>query len=730
MLTTSYPYKTTTTLDKSLRRSPKYDIATEPHYKITEYLEEDSINIPNRKILKKIITNALTKKKYQGSIDLNMPGNKNVLTDSDSEHQYIDMKKINKNMLKQNGSANLIIKKIESQGPQRNEEYYKFTNQKKIYPNNDPIYGTRTYANWNHQRINKPRIKQAQPLYIQTEQNDYRNYDNNKYSNYYTNNRINANDNIKNKANEDYNNNNNYFFNSSVDLRNINYNKNQKNKSPNQQIDYDSSADAEQGSSSYVYIPARTTDLKNRNMKKKIIKENEFSSQSISEEPYIKKNFEIRTQKIRTNNKYRIPLNRPTINELINMNYDNKGFSVLQNKFNQKLVKNIVKIQSTWRGYFTREIINKNLNLIRFLIVLMENIKTKYFEYITEIFYGLRNTKIKSEKNENYDDLLKDYNLILKEYEKIEKELNEIKKIQKINHFDNLNIVKKENNFEILDIHLETLPEKTEDKKAVLIKPESKEQFTILKNNENKTRLRNKYKNINEENKFKEYINHFTSNINITNPAQFKIEEKKSTLSEESNLKNKKDLLIEEHQKEMNIELKLKRQFEDNMTKENINDINIISIVTQKPLKENKLNKYNHEFNDDSFVIVKKININIKKEKQNKINNYMIEKNIINIKKIKKDKKDKSTEISEDNNNKKIEIEKLNSLEINPKEIKKEENKEEKPIEKKEKKAVKAFTEKAKYKMMKMILPIRLKGTLVKLVQKRILKMLKGLKKD
>ena len=37
-------------------------------------------------------------------------------------------------MLKQNGCANLIIKKIESQAPQRNEEYYKFTNQKKFMP--------------------------------------------------------------------------------------------------------------------------------------------------------------------------------------------------------------------------------------------------------------------------------------------------------------------------------------------------------------------------------------------------------------------------------------------------------------------------------------------------------------------------------------------------------------------------------------------------------------------
>ena len=299
-MSTPYPsYRTST--NNNIYRSPKFNIATEPHYKITEYLEEEAVDFPNKKVLNKIITSALNKKKYQGRINLNVPGNKDVITDSDSEEHYVkedNIKKVNKNMLKQNGCANLIIKKIESQAPQRNEEYYKFTNQKKIYANNDPIYGTRTLTNWNHQIIN-----QEKPLYIQTDQNIYNNdiYYNN------TNKIITTTDSsIRNKIKQRIKTDNNYQFNSTVDLRQINYNPRQKPKqiyqidqSPNQQVDYESSADAEQGSSSYVYYPSKKANVYRNNKINNIYKENEFSSQSISnnEEPYIKKNIEIKTQK-------------------------------------------------------------------------------------------------------------------------------------------------------------------------------------------------------------------------------------------------------------------------------------------------------------------------------------------------------------------------------------------------------------------------------------------------
>ena len=623
-MSTPYPpYKSTGNFN-TINRSPKFNIATEPHYKITQYLEEDSINIPNKKVLNKIILNALNKKKYQGRIDLNVPGNKDVITDSDSEQHFKEdkMKRINKNMLQQNGCADLIIKKIESQAPQKNEEYYKFTNQKNYLRNNDPYYGTRTLTNWNHEVIDDQNLirkekEKEEPLYIQTEQNNYHN-------------RVLTTTDIegKNRPQGDYN----YHFNSTIDLRQIIKNNRKKpnqvkeiTQSPNQQIDYESSADAEQGSSSYVYMPAKNTNVKN----KKNYKENELSSQSISnnEEPYVKKNFEIKTKKFTGKNNYKVPSNRPTINELINLNSNKKGFSVLQNRFNQKLIKNVVKIQSAWRGYFTRDTINKNLNLIRFLIVLMETIKNKYMDYIAKIFNNMRYLKIKNEKKENYDGLLKDYNLLLNEYNKLEKELNDIKKIQKVNRFDNLNIdTPEENNFEILDINIDSPKEnmiKEENikeesiKKEILFEPEQKEQFSILKVTEKRTRLRGRNKKQDSKNKNEEYINHFISNINISNTEQFMIEEKKPLISEEpeNKIEKKEIILVEETQKEMNIELKLQRKFADNMISERKNEINITPIIEKIQLDENKLNQ---EFKNDDLVIVKKSNFNL--QEKNKLN--------------------------------------------------------------------------------------------------------------
>ena len=914
-MSTPYPsYRTSTNNNNTFYRSPKFNIATEPHYKITEYLEEESINIPNKKVLNKIITTALNKKKYQGRINLNVPGNKDVITDSDSEEHYVkedNIKKINKNMLKQNGCANLIIKKIESQAPQRNEEYYKFTNQKKIFANNDPIYGTRTLTNWNHKIINQER-----PLYIQTDQNIYNN--NNNANVYYNNDDriIPTDSNLRNQVKQILKGDNNYHFNSTVDLRQINYNPRQKpkqvyeiNQSPNQQVDYESSADAEQGSSSYVYYPSKK---KNINSGKKInnaYKENEFSSQSISnnEEPYVKKNLEIKTQKLRGKNNYKIPLNRPTINELINLNYNNKGFSVLQNKFNQKLIKNVVKIQSSWRGYFTRETIKNNVNLIRFTFILVENIKNKYMEHIANVFNEMKYLKVRSEKNENYDDLLKDYNLLLNEYKKIEKELNRIKKIktQKGNGgFDNLNIVNKENDFEILDIYLESSkddikqeikeekvkkeilelekkerfniigiknkdeniereikednvkkeifepekkerfniigiknkdeniereikednvkkeifePEKKErfniiaivnkeeiinqkikeeNLKKEIFEPEHKEQFSIINIKKKEEIIKKEIKeesvkkeifepekkerfNIigikNKEEIIKQEIKEETVKMEIFEPEQKeqfsiiniknikdpekntnlrakhkkqnseskneKSEDKPIITKEPENKPEKKDLLIVESQKEMNIELKLKRKFLDNMISDHNNDISIIQtpVINNQNLLENK-KEINPKFKNEKLIIVKKINLNINKPKEKEkaeiINkkNYTIEKNNIYIKKIKIKKKDEMTETNEEKNNNqnnfnnKNEIEKNETLEINPKEMKKVEEKID--IKIKEFKPSKTFTEKAKNHMMKMILPIRLKGTLKEYIRKRTFKFLKELKEN
>ena len=753
-----------TTYYNDFYTTPKFNISTEPHYKIRKYLEENIINFPNKKILDKIISKAWNKKKYEGTMDLTVPGNKNVLTDSDSEGQNYNMKKINKNMQKKNGCADLIITKIESQAPKRNEEYYKFTNQKRYYGNNDPFYGARTLTNFNHKIIYEKKTKPVSPLYIPNEQNNYyknKNTLNNNYNVYTTNRILTTSDTSRvNKLGEE----NNFHFNSTVDLKQINVkkNKNKKqineiNKSPNQQISYESSAEAEQGSSSYVYHPAKVNiPNKNNNIKKNLYKENEYSAQSISnnEEPYIKKKLEIKPEKIKTKPKisiYKIPSKKPTIKELLSFNYNNKGFSILQNKFNQRLIKNVIKIQSAWRGYITRYIIKKNLNLIRFTAVLVENIKNKYLDYISDFFYDLKKMKMNSERNENYDGLLKDYNLLLDEYNKIEKEMNQIKKIQRKNHFDNLTIVKKENNFEILDINLDLKTDNSEKRNFnnikifEIIQPEQKEEFSIIKLNEKKSKLRNINKKYNHkiDNKIEDNINHFTSNINIIKNNNFTLKENKASLPSKANntitklecltllsapkdnkdldkINSKTPILINENQQNMNIYIIGKnekpRKFNDILVKENKNDINIIPIVNKVKLYKKKLFcKYHHKFDEDNLIIVKKSNINIHCKKTT--TNLVVDKNTLHIKKSKKSEK----KIVKDKNDFNIinEIDKRDGLEINTLEMKRTKKKETNPEI--------IVTEKAKRNMMKIILPIKLKTILKEFVRRIVFNILKNL---
>ena len=753
-----------TTYYNDFYTTPKFNISTEPHYKIRKYLEENIINFPNKKILDKIISKAWNKKKYEGTMDLTVPGNKNVLTDSDSEGQNYNMKKINKNMQKKNGCADLIITKIESQAPQRNEEYYKFTNQKRYYGNNDPFYGARTLTNFNHKIIYEKKTKPVSPLYIPNEQNNYyknKNNFNNNYNVYTTNRILTTSDTSRvNKLGEE----NNFHFNSTVDLKQINVkkNKNKKqineiNKSPNQQISYESSAEAEQGSSSYVYHPAKVNiPNKNNNIKKNLYKENEYSAQSISnnEEPYIKKKLEIKPEIIKTKPKisiYKIPSKKPTIKELLSFNYNNKGFSILQNKFNQRLIKNVIKIQSAWRGYITRYIIKKNLNLIRFTAVLVENIKNKYLDYISDFFYDLKKMKMNSERNENYDGLLKDYNLLLDEYNKIEKEMNQIKKIQKKNHFDNLTIVKKENNFEILDINLDLKTDNSEKRNFnnikifEIIQPEQKEEFSIMKLNEKKSKLRNINKKYNHkiDNKIEDNINHFTSNINIIKNNNFTLKENKASLPSKANntitklecltllsapkdnkdldkINSKTPILINENQQNMNIYIIGKnekpRKFNDILVKENKNDINIIPIVNKVKLYKKKLFcKYHHKFDEENLIIVKKSNMNILCKKTPK--NLVVDKNTLHIKKSKKSEK----KIVKDKNDFNIinEIDKRDGLEINTLEMKRTKKKETNPEI--------IVTEKAKRNMMKIILPIKLKTILKEFVRRIVFNILKNL---
>lgn len=787
---------------------PKFNISTEPHYKIRKYIEEENTNIPNKKILKKIISSAINKQKYQGSMNLNNPGNKDVLTDSDSEEYYnineLNMKRINKKMLKQNGCAKLIIKKIESQTPQRNEEYYKFNNNtNNKYKKKEPFYVSKTLSNWNFN--NKYDNNRNNTFY---QNKNYRENDGGVYMK--TNPNINKNEynsEIKNNSDNKKNNNNYNNFNSNIDLNKIKFNK-RKDVKPvanNNPSLYESSDDAEYGSSSYIYVPSKPKkklDI-NTNNNNKIqnnttnVKENDFSSQSLSvnDEYYNAKNKKMEKKKPPI-----ILKNRPSLNELIKLNYTNNESSVLQKKFNDKLVKDVIKIQAAWKGYLARDCIKKNLNLLKFVFILVDNIENKILNYFEEFLYKIQNMKKiekyeyeidKTDKNEkeNYDDLLKDYNILLNKYDKLEKEMNEIKALnKKQNIFDNLNITKNKNNVEILNNGT-----KSEDinnnkiKTFDIIKPENINEFSILIKSNNLRYRQRKYRRNIEKNNIKIInLEHFTikenkeklnkkifligenQNIEIKGVNNTKLSSeilKKDiiinnikkinidnfTLEENKNKTNKYPLFIEENQ---NIEIKginnnklRAKVLKNDLNKNDIKAINLEHFMIDENienLNENKENqnieinirnledKINRAFKDNELIIVKKGEFTIKNQviKENTSKDIAKEQIPIytidkNILFIKKSKKNIPI--------KKID-EKTNKINYNELiDIVKTESLEINPLEMKKdlvNKTYKSFTEKAKKNILKMILPTKLKAILKNYARKELIKDLKGYKKN
>ena len=88
-------------------------------------------------------------------------------------------------------------------------------------------------------------------------------------------------------------------------------------------------------------------------------------------------------------NNYKDLIKRPTINQLINIsNNSNNNNTYLQNRFNEKLLKSIIKIQSFWRGAFIRELmtfVEKLNSFIDTLSRIFQNQKRKQFYYLINL---------------------------------------------------------------------------------------------------------------------------------------------------------------------------------------------------------------------------------------------------------------------------------------------------------------------------------------------------------
>ena len=472
-------------------------LKTDPSNYNEEASKKNLMHLSNFEMYDNILSKALSKKKRRGILDISSLGNKDVLTDSDSEVQTnrnTKNEKIienNKKTYKKNRCAKLIIEKIESQGPKINEEYYKFTNQKKknIWNNGNNKYNNnkikRIYSPFNEDYLNSFNNNQINQINnnknINSQSRVYTNpkgFQNQQYlnsrnrnNNYISNNKkdvlttdSSTNDNNYNYMNKKFDKNK-YNLNNSVNRNILNgLNKNNNNYYQIKYIPLHSKSSA-------ISID-KVYNSKNNMIYKSNIKDNnvtdntdyDFSTPVHSsiyndESAYPSKRaiglkinlapYKKHQKTISMYNNYNNLLKKPNINELINLNYNTKSNkSYLQNKFNEKLIKSITKIQSFWRGAFIRELMTFVGKINRFFDILYNkflNHKKKNFYFFLNNIKNIENpeiTKIKVEKKFTRPSMRHRYILNNEKQDKLKKYI----KNEEIKKYEDDDVVKKEDN--------------------------------------------------------------------------------------------------------------------------------------------------------------------------------------------------------------------------------------------------------------------------------------------
>ena len=573
--------------------------------------------------LDSVLYRELSKKKNRGILDVSSVGNKDVLTDSDSEATNRNSKYEDSN--KNGKCAKLIIEKVESQAPKINEEYYKFTNQKKILPYNNKVYNSNNrfmmnknlegspYGNYTNS-IYKNQMYQSQKKHgvnglLIEPYNTYYSNSNYKKNNYSINRVLTTDDSSISKNNYNYN----YNNEKKRDSFSNNYIGNMivVNKSPYMKNSAENSIEKKSSSFNYaIYQPKKIN----------FFEESDYGTRTLmnNDENYIqkrtmglKKNLaprDIPQKSITSYGNYKNLSQKPKLSQIINLNKPH-----LQNRFNDKIIKSVIKIQSFWRGAFTRELMAFfwNLNILR------DNLDYAFQNHLRDYFYDfLKNIKNyqkpkkisvtlnnknnrlrhkflvakekkdkinkKNDSNNNsvnaistqdktneekYNKLLENYNSLLDQFNKLKEDKNNGKK----NSFDKLDI--NSNNFGIIykKSKINTIKkEQNKNKKFDVIEPGQKEEFNIIqkkhkKKKSNKSQNKSNEKvseiadeksinSINDNNKknnitYEDYLNHFISNLYKINDNQLYI---KKTL--DKNSKNKMPIIEDKNSPKNNNE--------------------------------------------------------------------------------------------------------------------------------------------------------------------------------
>ena len=413
------------------------------------YINNSAINLEE---IKARATKYISDKRFQGELDIDSPGNKNILLDSDSEFTPSS-----KNLNNNTGCTKLVIEKVESQMPQVNREYYKFTNLKRN-TNNDNIVQEVYFSKKNY--VTKKEARYGSNLRGNNILED-REYLNLKYDNY----------NIPQQQgfiirNNEHNNsmirNNNRSTNN---LFNTKYNYNQQSSNKKQNGNKNNSVIIRERNKYNNYINKDIYDNENNDS---------YNRQYLQEKPSNMKYYKIMNNKnyARKNKDININPQRNTLYEnyqdLIKLNTFNRISQNNKRGYNgQRRLnkvrdypgydKKLVKIQSAWRGTYVRIIMGFYWNLVDFKNILQNILRNHIYDYFFDLVKNLshyspkklkgknKNYVIKEEKSldeykialkqkeEDYDNLLKNYNALVERCTELQDLVNRNKSDDKKN---------------------------------------------------------------------------------------------------------------------------------------------------------------------------------------------------------------------------------------------------------------------------------------------------------
>ena len=413
------------------------------------YINNSAINLEE---IKARATKYISDKRFQGELDIDSPGNKNILLDSDSEFTPSS-----KNLNNNTGCTKLVIEKVESQMPQVNREYYKFTNLKRN-TNNDNIDQEVYFSKKNY--VTKKVARYGSNLRGNNILED-REYLNLKYDNY----------NIPQQQgfiirNNEHNNsmirNNNRSTNN---LFNTKYNYNQQSSNKKQNGNKNNSVIIRERNKYNNYINKDIYDNENNDS---------YNRQYLQEKPSNMKYYKIMNNKnyARKNKDININPQRNTLYEnyqdLIKLNTFNRISQNNKRGYNgQRRLnkirdfpgydKKLVKIQSAWRGTYVRIIMGFYWNLVDFKNILQSILRNHIYDYFFDLVKNLshyspkklkgknKNYVIKEEKSldeykialkqkeEDYDNLLKNYNALVERCTELQDLVNRNKSDDKKN---------------------------------------------------------------------------------------------------------------------------------------------------------------------------------------------------------------------------------------------------------------------------------------------------------